>query len=193
MTSSPRWWWSGRERWPGFLVRTVPSSVKRHCARGGASVKNLSKFLFGEKDLTGFEIVVASSNNGAVENVTLEIPGRAAVDESWLAEVDYFADIGERLIEQVGLGYGGREAWQKREPRRFCYAVLVRRSAGKSRVGRAALGTDSGRESKHWRWRRADGKPAGRPVQRGAPSGGPAPPGAPWVGAASRPARDSAC
>jgi len=55
------------------------------------------------KPFRGFEIVVASNNNGAVENVTLEIPGRAAVDPSWLGEVDYFADYAERLL--------GQEAW----------------------------------------------------------------------------------
>ncbi|GMA26940.1 DEAD/DEAH box helicase [Arenivirga flava] len=44
-------------------------------------------------DLTGFEMVVTSANNAAVENVSIEIPSRAAVAEDWQAEADYFADI----------------------------------------------------------------------------------------------------
>lgn len=53
--------------------------------------------------LYGFEIVVASSNNGAVENVTLELPQRDKIDESWLPEAEYFAEIGELVA--------GKPAW----------------------------------------------------------------------------------
>ena len=47
--------------------------------------------------LYGFEIVVASSNNGAVENITLELPQRNKIDESWLPEAEYFAELGELI------------------------------------------------------------------------------------------------
>ncbi|WP_263260593.1 AAA domain-containing protein [Pseudomonas sp. RIT-PI-S] len=53
--------------------------------------------------LFGFEMVVASSNNGAVENVTLELPQRDKVDPSWLPEAEYFSQLGETT--------SGKPAW----------------------------------------------------------------------------------
>lgn len=53
---------------------------------------------FWNPDLTGHEIVVASSNNGAVENVTAEIPGVNAIDERWVGAIDYFADLATALL-----------------------------------------------------------------------------------------------
>ena len=52
-------------------------------------------------ELTGFELVVASSNNGAVENVTREIPSVEAIDVPWLERaqaVDYFPALAGRAM-----------------------------------------------------------------------------------------------
>jgi hypothetical protein len=54
--------------------------------------------------LTGLEIVVASTNNGAVANVTTEIPGPAGIGAQWAdaaGEVDYFASTA-RLVHGAG-------------------------------------------------------------------------------------------
>jgi AAA domain len=42
--------------------------------------------------LTGFEIVIASSNNGAVENITLEVPAARTVDLESFPDADYLSD-----------------------------------------------------------------------------------------------------
>ncbi len=54
------------------------------------------------ESICGFEIVIASSNNGAVENVTLEIPSQKAVDPSVLSwmEPDYFTDVADLLLKK---------------------------------------------------------------------------------------------
>ncbi|MFI6849114.1 AAA domain-containing protein [Kitasatospora sp. NPDC050467] len=56
------------------------------------------------EELTGYEIVIASANNGAVENVTTEIPSAAAVAGEWREEADYLSAQGRLLL-------GGAEAW----------------------------------------------------------------------------------
>jgi AAA domain len=57
-------------------------------------------------DVTGFEMVVASSNNGAVENVTEEIPGPKGIGAQWLeaaSRLDYFSATAQVVW--------GRDAW----------------------------------------------------------------------------------
>ncbi|MEE1783397.1 DEAD/DEAH box helicase [Streptomyces sp. SP17BM10] len=54
--------------------------------------------------LTGFEIVVTSSNNGAVENITAELPGLDALGEHWRGGPDHFSDLASVLL-------GGAPAW----------------------------------------------------------------------------------
>jgi len=71
---------AGEERWQGGKYNRVISTWK--------------------EAFKGFEIVVASNNNGAVENVTIEIPSKDAVDPSWLEHTDYFPEFATRLIDQ---------------------------------------------------------------------------------------------
>ncbi|MER7213077.1 AAA domain-containing protein [Streptosporangium sp. NPDC000239] len=79
------------------------------------------------EDLTGFEMVVTSANNGAVENVTTEIPARGAIDAPWRDEVTYFDDIASRVL--------GEPAWG------LVAAKLGRKSNRVEFAGRAWYGT----------------------------------------------------
>lgn len=60
-------------------------------------------------ELTGFEIMVASSNNTAVENVTRELPaedavGKNADGEKWVSPDGYFADQASRFLAAPAWG-----------------------------------------------------------------------------------------
>ncbi|MGW4503833.1 AAA domain-containing protein [Streptomyces sp. NPDC004436] len=54
--------------------------------------------------LTGFEIVVTSSNNGAVENITAELPGMGALDDHWHNGPDHFSDLASALLGAPAWG-----------------------------------------------------------------------------------------
>lgn len=53
-------------------------------------------------ELTGFEMVVASSNNAAVENVSTTLPRRGELGERWRTDADYFGGLASLAQTVVG-------------------------------------------------------------------------------------------
>ncbi len=88
-------------------------------------------------DLTGFEMVVASANNGAVQNVTDEIPAVGAVDESWrdrVAKLDYFPEIATALLAPEPGDEPQRPTDRPASPRGW--ALVAARLGNKANRGR---------------------------------------------------------
>lgn len=98
--------WQGRDR-----QGTYPRTVSRIDPR-----------------LTGFEIVVTSSNNGAVENITAELPGMGALDEHWHGGPDHFSDLASALLGGPAWGLVaavlGNKANRKEFGNRFWWGRL---------------------------------------------------------------------
>jgi hypothetical protein len=88
-------------------------------------------------DLTGFEMVVASANNGAVQNVTDEIPAVDAIDESWREQataVDYFSQIASALLASDSDATDGELVDPSTSTR--AWALVAARLGNKSNRGR---------------------------------------------------------
>ncbi|MGL4340455.1 MAG: DEAD/DEAH box helicase [Rhodoglobus sp.] len=67
-----------------------------------------------QPQLTGYEMVVVSANNAAVENVTREVPARDAIHRQWHGRADYFADLATEVLNEAEARQGGEpkiEAW----------------------------------------------------------------------------------
>lgn len=99
------------------LLRDVVAAVVTQRAQalvsaGNAALAPKASFKSGDKripyyplhqNMLGFSIVIASANNGAVENVSLELPGAKAVPAHVLGESDYFSALATELL--------GKPAW----------------------------------------------------------------------------------
>lgn len=87
-------------------------------------------------DLLGFEIVVASSNNGAVENITLELPQQDKIDASWLPQAAYFSELGGLVSGQPAWGLVSAALGSKAKRKQFVERLLDgRRPAKTSKAG----------------------------------------------------------
>jgi hypothetical protein len=51
-----------------------------------------------DSQITGFEMVVASSNNSAVKNITQEIPSKNSIGRDYLDEAVYFQEVAENIF-----------------------------------------------------------------------------------------------
>ena len=80
-----------------------------HCWQSGDGYRREVRQL--QSKLTGFEMVVASANNAAVENISVEIPSLGAIDGKWREDADYFADIASATLMDSDVGGKEHRAW----------------------------------------------------------------------------------
>ncbi|MFJ4916649.1 AAA domain-containing protein [Streptomyces sp. NPDC088726] len=142
--------------------------------RQGAHPRFVSRL---DPRLTGFEIVVASSNNGAVENITAELPGVSALDEHWHGGPDHFSDLASALLGGPAWGLVaavlGNKTNRKEFGDRFWWGRLPEREAeARSAAGQPPL---RGMRAVLTDWIPQRTPPAGRrpagPADAGAPGG----------------------
>jgi len=90
-----------------LVAAIVVERAKVLAKRGSKLFKGERRLQIGSKSipyypldhaLSGFTIVVASSNNGAVDNVSLELPKLDAIAEAFRNEVDVYADLASQLL-----------------------------------------------------------------------------------------------
>lgn len=87
--------------------------------------------------LRGFEMVIASSNNGAVENISLEIPWKHpdVIAKEFQPAADYFTDIATELLNERT-----NDARRSQEPRKQAWG-LVSAKLGNSKNRAAFVST----------------------------------------------------
>lgn len=86
--------------------------------------------------LTGYEMVVASSNNTAVENVSRDLPRSSAVDVDQFSATNYFAEQAQLLSgEPDSWGMVAAVLGKREHRRRFVDAYWARGSDDDQRVG----------------------------------------------------------
>lgn len=82
------------------------------------------------KDLCGFEIVVASSNNGAVENITKELPLVGEIDPQWRKDALYFKEIASSINEKDSWGMISASLGNKNNNYKFFSKFLFSQNIG---------------------------------------------------------------
>lgn len=80
--------------------------------------KRIPYYAFRES-ITGNAIVVASANNGAVENVSLELPGIEAVSQGVTTKSDYFANLAATVLGKPAWGLLAARLGNKANRREF--------------------------------------------------------------------------
>lgn len=66
--------------------------------------KTIQEIFKVHPSISGYEIVVASSNNGAVENITKEFPLKEEIDQSWHNKAEYLTEIASNMNSKESWG-----------------------------------------------------------------------------------------
>jgi hypothetical protein len=124
-------------------------------------------------DLTGFEMVVASSNNAAVENISRDLPKRRSLgrpgesrwrDSTGEVTFDYLRPLARNLLEWNGRGAYERpaadnDAWGLiscalgKKANRTALSQAISRAGPKNGKTSAPRGYDRTRHQSLWQWR----------------------------------------
>lgn len=121
-------------------LAALPSSADAFTSKNSVVDGDKNRgYWYLDPSLLGHEIVVASSNNGAIENVTLELPQRDKVDASWLTEYDQYADIASLVTGQPAWGLISAPLGSKSRRSAFVSAFW----SGAPKAGSADKGPDS--------------------------------------------------
>lgn len=80
--------------------------------------------------LMGHGMVVASSNNAAVNNITLELPALDAIDDRWHGQTDYFRAFATRLLGHDAWGLIAAKLGNKANRQEFMSRLLFGKSWG---------------------------------------------------------------
>ncbi|MEU4565182.1 ATP-binding protein [Micromonospora sp. NPDC023956] len=92
------------ERARSLAALPTPTAAFTGQTLGWRSDKHQRRIRQLRADLVGFEMVVASANNGAVANVTREIPQSTAIDDCWAEEASYLRQHAERVLGEPAWG-----------------------------------------------------------------------------------------
>lgn len=79
-------------------------------------------------ELTGFEMVFASANNAAVENITTEIPAEDAIYSTWRDQADYFSEVATAVI------YGNKQSTPGEKQDRAWGMIAAKMGSKKNRT-----------------------------------------------------------
>lgn len=107
--------------------------------RAGAGWLHLYRL---DERLKGFEMLVASSNNGAVENVSAELPGAGAVAED-APDLRYFRSLSDQLLQRSTWGLGAAVLGNTGNRYRFSQTFWWDKDVGLSTYLFAAAGNES--------------------------------------------------
>ena len=81
-----------------------PGGCLHHLATMAGPTRERHSVKAPRRELTGFEIVVALSNNNAVENITKGSPALGAIGVEWQHEAQYFAEQATSFLSEPAWG-----------------------------------------------------------------------------------------